>query len=113
MSKNKASYSGIVYSTDPSFQSQNETGNQVETAAPAMQKLTVRLEKKHRAGKAVSLVEGFVGTQEDRETIGKKLKTHCGSGGSVKDGEILIQGDHRDKILQWLIKNGYAKSRKI
>ena len=71
-------------------------------------KLKVKLETKHRAGKAVTLVLGFIGKEADREDLGKKLKTFCGTGGSVKDGEIIVQGDNRDKALQWLKKNGYG-----
>ena len=87
----------------------NEEG---ESLKPSEQKLKIRLEKKHRAGKTVSLVEGFIGNENDREEIVKKLKSYCGTGGSAKDGEILVQGDQRDKILQWLIKNGYSQSKK-
>jgi len=81
--------------------------------APALQKIKVRLETKHRGGKAVTLIDGFVGTDEDAQDLGKKLKTFCGTGGSVKEGEILVQGDHRDKVLAWLIKMGYKLSKKI
>jgi len=77
------------------------------------EKLKVKLEKKHRGGKAVTLIEGFFGKEEDLQTLGKALKNFCGTGGSVKDGEIIIQGDQREKILQWLIKNDYKNSRKI
>ena len=103
---------GIVYSTDPSFQIKEEEQNEV-TPAPSQQKLRVKLETKQRAGKAVTLVEGFVGGVADAEDLGRKLKSFCGTGGSVKDGEILVQGDNRDKILAWLQKNGYNLSKKI
>lgn len=113
MSKNKKiPASGIVYSTDPDFQPNNEESSGQVTPEPAAQKLKVRLETKHRAGKAVTLVEGFIGLDADREDVGKKLKNFCGAGGSVKDGELIVQGDHRDKVLQWLLKNGYVQSRK-
>ncbi|HMG82413.1 MAG TPA: translation initiation factor [Ferruginibacter sp.] len=107
------SLGGLVYSTDPNFKMEEETNNNDETLLPAQQKLKVRLDKKQRAGKAVTLVEGFIGKETDREELGKKLKTFCGTGGSVKDGEIIVQGDNRDKVLQWLLKNNYKDSKKI
>ncbi|MEO6916109.1 MAG: translation initiation factor [Chitinophagaceae bacterium] len=114
MSKNKKpAADGIVYSTNPGFQMRIETGSAAETAASNEQKLTVRLETKHRAGKAVSILRGYIGKIEDLEELGKKLKNFCGTGGAVKDGEIIIQGDQRDKMLQWLLKNGYAKAKRI
>lgn len=103
---------GFVFSTDPDFRFEEET-REVETVPPPQQKLKVRLEKKHRGGKTVTLVEGFIGSEEDLETLGKSLKNFCGTGGSVKDGEIIIQGDQRDKVMQWLVKNGYTNSKKI
>ena len=112
MSKKKTSSSGIVYSTDPGFNPFQESSEQAFTLLPKEQKLRIKLETKHRAGKAVTLVDGFVGNEADREAIGKKLKSYCGTGGSVKDGEIIIQGDQRDKVLQWLLQNGYSLSKK-
>lgn len=103
---------GFVYSTDPNFKFEEESISST-TLIPAQQKLKVRLETKHRAGKAVTLVEGFSGTVEDLEDLGKKLKSYCGTGGSAKDGEIIVQGEQRDKVLQWLLKNGYKLSRKV
>lgn len=110
--KNKPDTRGFVYSTDPDFRFEEEQNNTV-TLPPAQQQLKIRLDTKHRAGKAVTLVESFRGTNEDLEELGKKLKNACGSGGSVKGGEIIVQGDHRDKVLQWLLKNGYKQSRKF
>ncbi|GGB07772.1 translation initiation factor [Puia dinghuensis] len=112
MSKKKAGSNGIVYSTDPDFRMEEESVPQ-ETLAPKQQKLKVRLDTRQRAGKAVTLIEGFVGATEDLEDLGRQLKTHCGTGGSVKDGEIIIQGDQRDKITQWLIAKGYSATRRI
>lgn len=104
---------GLVYSTDPDFKPAQQLMPEEETLPPVVQKLKVRLDTKHRAGKAVTLVEAFVGKLEDKEELGKKLKTICGTGGSVKDGEIIIQGDNRDKVLQWLQKNGYTSAKKV
>lgn len=108
--KNKPDTRGFVFSTDPnfSFESNDET---METLIPAQQKLRVRLETKHRAGKAVTLITGFIGTESDLEILGKQLKNFCGTGGSAKDSEIIIQGDQRMKILPWLVKNGYTQSK--
>jgi translation initiation factor 1 len=111
--KNKPDTRGFVYSTDPNFSFQPEENQKQETLSPAQQKLRIRLDTKHRAGKAVSLIEGFVGTDNDLEDLGKNLKNFCGTGGSVKDGEIIIQGDQRDKILQWLLKNNYKQTKKV
>jgi translation initiation factor 1 len=110
--KNKPDSQGFVYSTDPNFKFEEESDN-LETLLPAQQKLKIRLDTKHRAGKAVTLIEGFIGKEEDLEELGKKLKSFCGTGGSAKDGEIIIQGNQRDKVLQWLIRNEYKNSKKI
>ncbi len=110
--KNKPDSRGFVYSTDPDFHWENEHKEQENTLAPEKQKLYIRLDTKQRAGKAVSLVEGFLGKQEDLEALGRKLKTHCGTGGSVKDGSIIIQGDQREKMLQWLMRNKYNQTKK-
>jgi translation initiation factor 1 len=110
--KNKPDARGFVYSTDPSFKFEEENKN-VTSLAAAQQQLKIRLDTKRRAGKAVTLVEGFIGKEEDLDDLAKKLKNFCGTGGSAKDGEIIVQGDQRDKVLQWLIKNGYKNSRKI
>jgi translation initiation factor 1 len=102
---------GIVYSTDSSFEFSYGESDNSETLPPARQNLKVSLDKSMRAGKQVTLVKGFVGTDEDLNTLGKVLKSKCGVGGSVKDREIIIQGDHRDKIVQILIKDGYKAKR--
>lgn len=110
--KNKSDSRGFVYSTDPGFRFEEEKSN-TETLIAAQQKLKVRLETKHRAGKAVTLIEGFTGKDEDMQDLGKKLKTFCGTGGSAKDGEIIVQGDQRDKVMQWLLKNGYKQAKRV
>lgn len=110
--KNKPDTRGFVYSTDPNFKFEEEQSSN-ETLLQAEQKLKVRLDTKHRAGKAVTLVEGFIGKEEDLEELGKKLKSFCGTGGSAKDGEIIVQGDQREKVMQWLLKNGYKNTKKI
>jgi len=110
--KNKPDSRGFVYSTDPDFRFQEEHYSET-TLPPSQQKLRVRLDTKHRAGKSVTLVQHFIGTANDLEELGKKLKAFCGTGGSVKDGEIIIQGDQRDKILQYLLKNDFKLSKKV
>lgn len=106
--KTKQSGSSMVYSTDPNFKIEEEQEVQ-ETLSPSEQPLRVILETKHRAGKTVTIVYGFVGSDEDINVLGKALKNHCGTGGAVKDGELIIQGDHRQKIFQYLKQKGYAK----
>ncbi|MDZ4806958.1 MAG: translation initiation factor [Bacteroidota bacterium] len=110
--KSKPDTRGFVYSTDPNFSFEPEQNN-LETLPPAQQKLKIRLDTKHRGGKAVTLIKGFVGKEVDLEDLGKKLKSFCGTGGSAKDGEIIVQGDQREKVLQWLIKNGYKQAKNI
>src|ERR1700733_9712941 len=112
MKKKKPDSRGFVYSTDPDFSFEEESKSQ-RSILPGQQQLKIRLDAKQRAGKAVTLVEGFIGTTEDREELGKKLKTFCGTGGSVKDEGILVQGDQREKVKQWLNKNGYSKVKVI
>lgn len=97
---------GIMFSTNPDFEYQEEHDETV-TIPNNQQDLRVMLDKKNRGGKAVTLITGFVGKQEDLDVLGKMLKTKCGVGGSVKDGEIMIQGDVRDKVLAMLQKDGY------
>ncbi len=111
--KNKPDSKGFVYSTDPNFKFEEEQQQEQSTLEPAQQKLRVRLDTKHRAGKVVTLVEGFIGTEDDLQDLGKKLKNFCGTGGSAKDWEIIVQGDQRDKVLQWLQKNGYKLAKRI
>ena len=108
--KNTSDKHGFVYSTDPTFNFEREQ-NDIETITPAQQKLKIRLDTKKRAGKAVTLIEGFVGRDEDLQELAKKLKTFCGTGGSAKEGEIIIQGDQREKVTAWLKKNGYSGTK--
>lgn len=111
--KSKPDAKGFIFSTDPNFRFEEETQPEAETLKPVQQTLRIRLDTKQRAGKAVTLVTGFIGKDADLEELGKKLKNFCGTGGSVKDGEALIQGDQREKVLQWLVKNGFAGTKKI
>jgi translation initiation factor 1 len=111
--KNKNYRNGFVFSTDPNFNFQEDETPATETLPPHQQKLKIKLETKHRGGKAVTLIQGFIGKEDDLQTLGKALKNSCGTGGSIKDGEIIIQGDQREKILQWLIKYDYKNARKI
>ncbi|MEO7446462.1 MAG: translation initiation factor [Ferruginibacter sp.] len=111
MSKKDKKY-GIVYSTHPDSFPKEEYVEQI-TPEPGLQKLTIQLDKKQRAGKIVTLVYGFKGKTEDLDKLGRELKSYCGTGGSVKDGEIIVQGDNRDKILSWCLKMGYKFTRKL
>lgn len=113
MSKNKHSRpDGLIYSTNKDFFNDYQTDNdEQETLAKDKQKLRVQLDSKQRAGKVVTVVSGFVGTDEDREVLGKQLKTKCGAGGSVKDGLIMVQGDYKTKIIAWLMDWGYKNTK--
>lgn len=110
MSK-KVKPGGIVYSTNPDYKYSAQP-HQGATIAPQAQDLKISLDKKNRGGKTVTIISGFVGKEEAIEKLGRELKSKCGVGGSVKDGEIIIQGDHRDRVLNLLMKEGY-KARKI
>lgn len=106
MAKQKNDKHGFVFSTDPNFRFNNEE-EENGTLTPAAQDLRIWLEKNHRGGKTASVIKNFVGTVDDMEKLCRELKTKCGTGGSVKDGEIIIQGDHRNKIAEILSKGGY------
>lgn len=104
--KNKNKNGGLVYSTNKDLDLSSEEES-LETLAPELQSLKIWLEKNARGGKTVSIVKGFIGSEDDLENLGKVIKNKCGVGGSIKDGEILIQGDNRIKILELLSKLGY------
>ncbi len=111
MSKKKLK--NIVYSTNPDYDYEYEEDFTPETLPTNQQKLRVMLDKKQRKGKAVTLIDGFIGTAEDLKELGKLLKSKCGVGGSVKDGEILIQGDHREKVVLILKEQGYKNTKRV
>lgn len=112
MSKNKKLREGTVYSTDPNFDYQYQDDTEgVEDLPKAQQKLRVHLERL-KGNKEATIVKGFIGTTETLETLGKLLKTKCGVGGTVKDGEIQIQGNQRDKVVQLLVAEGYSQTKK-
>ena len=101
----------MVYSTNPDFNYNQEEEETIETPDPSKQTLYVSLDKKNRKGKSVTLISGFKGNDDDLKALGKTLKSKCGVGGSIKDGEVLIQGDFRDKISELLSKEGYKVKR--
>lgn len=111
MSKQKKERLNVVYSTNPNFNYEFEEEAIEETLAPSKQLLYVSLDRKQRGGKEVTLVEGFVGTDEDLKDLGKMLKSKCGVGGTAKDGEIIVQGAFRDKVMDLLVKEGYKVKR--
>ncbi len=98
---------GVVFSTKSDFHYEHDKEEELETISPKQQDLRVSLDKKQRGGKKVTLITGFVGKTDDLKDLGKLLKTKCGVGGSAKDGEILVQGDFRDKIVELLKNEGY------
>ncbi len=107
MNKNNSKNSGIVFSTNPEFKISDDV-EEIITLSKKEQPLKIYLDKKQRAGKIVTLIRGFIGTDNDLQNLGKQIKTSCGTGGSAKEGEIVIQGDHKTKIHQWLNKHGYS-----
>lgn len=112
MAKKKMERINVVYSTNPDFQYNFESEEEQEIPHPKEQTLYVSIDKKQRAGKEVTLVEGFIGTDDDLKELGKLLKSKCGVGGTAKDGEIIVQGNFRDKIMDLLVKEGFKVKRK-
>jgi translation initiation factor 1 len=107
MSNKNKNRSGIVYSTNPDYVPSENTNESDVTLPPQQQQLRIMLDKKQRGGKKVTLITGFKGKNDDLEKLGRELKAKCGSGGTVKEGEILIQGDFRDRVLKMLTESGY------
>lgn len=107
----KKKITGVIYSTNPDFKYTYDEQVRAETLPPQQQNLRVFIEKKHRGGKTVCIIKDFIGKEKDLEELGKLLKSKCGTGGTVKDGEILIQGDFRDKIIEFLILKGYKAKK--
>jgi translation initiation factor 1 len=103
----------VVYSTNPDFQYETAGKEELDTLPKEKQQLKISLDKRNRGGKMVSLIIGFVGKEEDLQALGKLLKVKCGVGGAAKDGEIIIQGDFRKKLLELLHKEGYIKARML
>lgn len=103
---------GVVYSTDPDYQFRSETDSEpVETLSRECQKLRVRIERSGRGGKVVTLVTGFVGTDDDLKALGKLLKTRCGVGGTAKDGEVIVQGERKEQVVALLRSEGYTQTK--
>lgn len=105
----KKNHSGIVYSTNPDFEF-DSSDDEPETLSPSQQDLRIWLDRKG-GGKVITLVKGFIGTNTDLEALGKQLKSLCGTGGTVKDREVQIQGDHRDKVIAWLVSKNYKAKK--
>ncbi len=101
----------VVYSTNPDFQYETEATEEAETLPPTQQKLRVQLDRRNRGGKVVTLITGFVGTDDDLKELGRLLKQKCGVGGSAKDGEIIIQGDFKQKVTELLKQAGYTRTK--
>ena len=103
----------VVYSTNPDFKYELDDEEEQTTLQPSQQRLRVQLDRKNRGGKVVTLVTGFIGTEDDLKELGKFLKSKCGVGGSSKDGEIIVQGDFKQKVLELLKKEGYTQTKTV
>lgn len=103
----------VVYSTNPDFRYETADEEETATLPPAQQKLRVQLDRKNRGGKVVTLITGFVGTGDDLKELGRMLKSKCGVGGTAKDGEIIVQGDFKQKVLELLKKEGYTQTKTV
>jgi translation initiation factor 1 len=106
----KKNRTGVVYSTNPDFEYTDSGGDEVDTLSPGQQDLRIWLDRRG-GGKVITAVKGFIGKPDDLESLGKLLKSLCGTGGTAKDGEIQIQGDHRDKVIAWLLAKGYKAKK--
>ncbi len=113
MSKKKNNRIGVVFSTDPNFQYKQEEENETEDLPMNQQKLRVMIDRKQRKGKEVTLVTGFVGKEDTLKELGKMIKSKCGVGGSVKEGEIIIQGNFKDKVIELLKATGYTNTKGV
>lgn len=103
----------VVYSTNPNFQYGTKNTDEIETLSPNQQKLRVQLDSKNRSGKVVTLITGFVGTDDDLKELGRMLKNKCGVGGSAKDGKVIVQGDFKQKIIELLKQEGYTQTKPV
>ncbi len=102
---------GMVYSTNPDFEYSSSQDEDQTTLDPSKQDLRIWLDRKQRGGKVATIVKGFVGSEDDLKELARELKTKCGVGGAAKDGEIIVQGDHRDRVEEILTKSGYKCKR--
>lgn len=102
----------MVYSTNPDYEYTTSAEAEAETLPPAQQPLRVWINRRHRGGKTATIVKGFVGGQDELSELGRMLKSRCGVGGSAKDGEIIIQGNHRERVVELLLAAGYVKTKR-
>ncbi len=110
--KSKKKRVGVVYSTNPEYSYDYESKSEEDEPPTNQQRLRVMIDRKGRGGKEVTLVTGFVGPEDRLKELGKMLKSKCGVGGSVKNGEIIVQGDHRDRVVELLKKEGFKDTKK-